>query len=84
MFLCLCKETLAEVVARLLSAETMQSTGLSRPKRSIKPGSGVSAVVSNGLPAEHQWPDEIEIVMEGFFDSEKENDWVTVEVRIVA
>ncbi|KAL5968256.1 Polycomb protein suz12 [Taenia solium] len=76
------RETLTEVVARLLSAETMQSAGLSRPKRSIKPGSSVSSAVNNGLPAEHQWPDEVEIVMEGFFDSEKENDWVTVESSV--
>ncbi|KAL5109957.1 Polycomb protein suz12 [Taenia crassiceps] len=76
------RETLAEVVTRLLTSEATQSTGLPRPKRSVKPGSSVSAVVSNGLPAEHQWPDEIEIVMEGFFDSEKENDWVTVESSV--
>ncbi|VDM30234.1 unnamed protein product [Hydatigera taeniaeformis] len=76
------RETLAEVVTRLLSTEAMQSAGLSRPKRSIKSGSSGSPVGSNALPAEHQWPDEIEIIMEGFFDSEKENDWVTVESSV--
>lgn len=73
------RETLEEVAARLSSAETMQSAGLSRPKRSIKLGSNGPSAVSNGLSTEHQWPDEIEIIMEGFSDSEKENDWVTVE-----
>uniref|UniRef100_A0A0X3PSN2 Polycomb protein Su(Z)12 n=1 Tax=Schistocephalus solidus TaxID=70667 RepID=A0A0X3PSN2_SCHSO len=28
------------------------------------------------------WPDEVELVLEGFFDSEKENDWVTVEAQL--
>ncbi|CDS39627.1 polycomb protein suz12 A [Echinococcus multilocularis] len=76
------RETLEEVAARLSSAETMQSAGLSLPKRSIKLGSNGPAAVSNVLSAEHQWPDEIEIIMEGFSDSEKENDWVTVESSV--
>ncbi|KAH9282674.1 Polycomb protein Suz12 [Echinococcus granulosus] len=76
------RETLEEVAARLSSAETMQSAGLSRPKRSIKLGSNGPSAVSNGLSTEHQWPDEIEIIMEGFSDSEKENDWVTVESSV--
>uniref|UniRef100_A0A5K3F0V2 VEFS-Box domain-containing protein n=1 Tax=Mesocestoides corti TaxID=53468 RepID=A0A5K3F0V2_MESCO len=56
-----------------------------RPRRSQRTSTSASPTTNcNGpeLALSTQWPDEVELIVEGFFDSEKETDWVTVEAKL--
>lgn len=79
------KATLTEVISKLSTSEGLShqhspSVNL-RGRRSIRTSSTASSSSTSADQQQQQWPDEIEISIEGFFDSEKETNWVSVEVK---
>ncbi|KAF5400291.1 Polycomb protein Su(Z)12 [Paragonimus heterotremus] len=55
-----------------------------KPGRRVEPNGDFLQASINELrtPVVPHWPKEIQLIFEGFFDSEKELDWVTVEASV--